>query len=212
MEELEPRHRRRVHLRGGAAHPPEVARCCCRGRPTAEGEPEEDPRQELVERLLEYRRLKEAAQSLAEVDRLRLGIWTRKPQPLPGRPEDEERGDRPRRGLALRPAGRLQAGPRRATTASTRRRSSCQRRGLLGARAVRPAARRRSTPAGPFDLLADLRRRSCRAEAIAAFLAVLELARLNLVRIHQTESRRRPALPHDARAGATARPWRRSGG
>ena len=29
---------------------------------------------------------------------------------------------------------------------------------------------------------------SCRAEAIAAFLAVLELARLNLVRVHQTES------------------------
>ena len=38
----------------------------------------------------------------------------------------------------------------------------------------------------PFDLLLDLRDRSCRAEAIAAFLAVLELARLNLVRVHQT--------------------------
>lgn len=49
-----------------------------------EGEPEEDPRQELVERLLEYRKLKEAAQSLAELDRVRMGIWTRKPQPLPG--------------------------------------------------------------------------------------------------------------------------------
>ena len=34
----------------------------------------------------------------------------------------------------------------------------------------------------------DLRTRSCRAEAIAAFLAVLELARLNLIRVHQTES------------------------
>ena len=40
----------------------------------------------------------------------------------------------------------------------------------------------------PYDLLADLRGRSCRAEAIAAFLAVLELARLNLIRLHQTES------------------------
>ena len=40
----------------------------------------------------------------------------------------------------------------------------------------------------PFDLIDDLRSRSCRAEAIAAFLAVLELARLNLVRVHQTES------------------------
>jgi len=42
--------------------------------------------------------------------------------------------------------------------------------------------------ARPFDLLADLRGRSCRAEAISAFLAVLELARLNLVRVHQTAS------------------------
>src|SRR5262249_55103902 len=38
----------------------------------------------------------------------------------------------------------------------------------------------------PYDLVADLRRRSCRAEAISAFLAVLELARLNLIRVHQT--------------------------
>ncbi len=58
--------------------------------PGKENDPEEDPRQELVERLLEYRRLKEMAQSLAEVDRLRLGIWTRRPQPLPAAPEDEE--------------------------------------------------------------------------------------------------------------------------
>ena len=40
----------------------------------------------------------------------------------------------------------------------------------------------------PFDLVADLKSRSCRAEAISVFLAVLELARLNLVRIHQTEA------------------------
>ena len=38
----------------------------------------------------------------------------------------------------------------------------------------------------PYDLLDDLKRRSCRAEAISTFLAVLELARLNLVRLHQT--------------------------
>ncbi len=43
-------------------------------------------------------------------------------------------------------------------------------------------------PGRPFDLLDDLRGRSCRAEAISTFLAVLELARLSLVRVHQTES------------------------
>jgi chromatin segregation and condensation protein Rec8/ScpA/Scc1 (kleisin family) len=42
--------------------------------------------------------------------------------------------------------------------------------------------------ARPYDLLADLRGRSCRAEAISAFLAVLEMARLHLVRLHQAES------------------------
>src|ERR1700681_2805289 len=53
-------------------------------RPAAsEGEPEEDPRLDLVARLLEYRRWKEVAQSLAEVDRLRVGVGTRQPQPLP---------------------------------------------------------------------------------------------------------------------------------
>jgi chromatin segregation and condensation protein Rec8/ScpA/Scc1 (kleisin family) len=39
----------------------------------------------------------------------------------------------------------------------------------------------------PYDLLEDLEGRSCRGEVIAAFLAVLELARLSLVRLHQTE-------------------------
>jgi chromatin segregation and condensation protein Rec8/ScpA/Scc1 (kleisin family) len=43
-------------------------------------------------------------------------------------------------------------------------------------------------PGRPYDLLDDLRHRSCRAEAISAILAVLELARLALVRIHQSAS------------------------
>ena len=38
----------------------------------------------------------------------------------------------------------------------------------------------------PYDLIDDLRGLTCRAEAIAAFLAVLELARMLLVRVHQT--------------------------
>ncbi len=42
-------------------------------------------------------------------------------------------------------------------------------------------------PARPFDLIDDLRSLSSRGEVVAAFLAVLELARLHLVRLHQTE-------------------------
>ena len=39
----------------------------------------------------------------------------------------------------------------------------------------------------PFDLVDDLRTLSGRPEAIAAFLAVLEMSRLSLIRLHQTE-------------------------
>ncbi|HEX4960868.1 MAG TPA: segregation/condensation protein A [Thermoanaerobaculia bacterium] len=154
--------------------------------PRAEGEPEDDPRQELVERLLEYRRLKEVAQSFAEVDRLRLGIWTRRPQPLPAVPEDEEQqvdlGEVSLFDLmgalkqALRRYEKEHPPPLQLSLEEYSVRGQFDR--LLGA-----------LDAGrPFDLISDLKHRTCRAEAIAAFLAVLELARLNLVRIHQTEA------------------------
>ncbi|HEX3129606.1 MAG TPA: segregation/condensation protein A [Thermoanaerobaculia bacterium] len=154
--------------------------------PKAEGEPEEDPRQELVQRLLEYRRLKEIAQSFAEVDRMRMGIWTRKPQPLPQLPEDEEAtvdlGEVSLFDLmgALRQAlvryEKEHPPPLQLTLEAYSVRGQFDR--LLG---ILDAGR-------PFDLVEDLKTRSCRSEAIAAFLAVLELARLNLVRVHQTES------------------------
>src|SRR5450755_4741988 len=38
----------------------------------------EDPRQELVDRLLEYQRFKSVAESFAELDVLRMGMWSRK--------------------------------------------------------------------------------------------------------------------------------------
>jgi len=153
---------------------------------TKEGEPEEDPRQELVERLLEYRRLKEMAQSLAEVDRLRLGIWTRRPQPLPAAPEDEEQqvdlGEVSLFDLmgafkaALLRYEKEHPAPLQLSLEEYSVRGQFDR--LLG---ILDAGR-------PFALVSDLKDRSCRAEAIAVFLAVLELARLNLVRIHQTEA------------------------
>jgi len=151
----------------------------------AEGEPEEDPRQDLVERLLEYRRLKEVAQSFAEVDRLRMGIWTRQPQPLPAGPEEDQEVELGEISLfdllgALKQAlvryDKEHPPPLLLTSEAYSVRGQFDR--LLG-----------ELDAGhPFDLVADLKGRTCRAEAIAAFLAVLELARLNLVRIHQTES------------------------
>jgi segregation and condensation protein A len=144
----------------------------------------EDPRQELVERLLEYRRLKEAAQSLAEIDGIRHGVWTRPREPLPTPAgESIDLGEVSLFDLlgALREVvGRYERehpGPMHLQREDFHVRDQIER--LLGM-----LAKDR-----PYDLLEDLRGRSCRGEVVAAFLAVLELARLNLVRFHQTAAR-----------------------
>jgi segregation and condensation protein A len=141
----------------------------------------EDPRQELVERLLEYRRIREAAQSLAEIDGIRHGVWTRPPERLSA-PAGEtldlgEVSLFDLLGAFREVVGRYEREhplPMHLRREDFRVRDQFER--LLG-----HLARDR-----PHDLLEDLRERSCRAEVVAAFLAVLELARLNLVRFHQT--------------------------
>ena len=156
-------------------------------RPERPGEgPEEDPREELVQRLLEYRRIKEAAQSLAEVESLRRGIWTRA-APVPDLPREEgeeiDLGDVSLYDLLA---------ALKTTLARFEREHPPPFHMSRETYSVRDQVHRllRILDAGrPFDFVADLRARSCRAEAVAAFLALLELARLHLVRIHQTESR-----------------------
>ena len=152
----------------------------------ADGEPTpEDPRQELVARLLEYRKLKDAAQALAEVDRLRQGVWTR--QPSRWRPADDDAPELAMEEVSLfdllsafrevlERFDREHPQPMQVPAESFPVRRQFER--LLAA----------LEPGRPYDLLRDLRARSCRAEAISAFLAVLELARLGLVRIHQGTS------------------------
>ena len=50
----------------------------------------EDPRKELVDRLLEYQRFKAVAESFAELDVVRMGMWTRPRVPVPGADEPAE--------------------------------------------------------------------------------------------------------------------------
>ncbi|HEX7151048.1 MAG TPA: segregation/condensation protein A [Thermoanaerobaculia bacterium] len=50
----------------------------------------EDPRKELVDRLLEYQRYKAVAESFAEIDVLRMGVWPRPNVPIPGSDEPTE--------------------------------------------------------------------------------------------------------------------------
>ncbi|MEM7480266.1 MAG: segregation/condensation protein A [Acidobacteriota bacterium] len=146
---------------------------------------EGDPREELVQRLIEYQKLKEAAQSLAEVHQVRRGIWSRQPAPLRlVKDEDEEvdLGDLSLYDLvgALKTVfdrfERENPPPYRLSGESFSVKGQLQR--LMEA-----------IPRGrPFDFLDDLRSRSCRAEAVSAFLAVLEMARMNLARLHQTKA------------------------
>jgi segregation and condensation protein A len=159
---------------------------------SATGEPEEDPRQDLVARLLEYRRMKEVAQSFAEVDRVRLGIFTRKAPPpnfADTGDSEEPEGEEPQQvdlgevslfdllgalKQVLVRYDKEHPPPLQISSEAWSVRGQIDR--LLG-----------ELGAGrPYDFIEDLKHRSCRSEAIAAFLAILELARLNLVRIHQT--------------------------
>lgn len=144
---------------------------------------EEDPREELVERLLEYKKLKEAAQTMAERHALRQGIWTRAARP-PVDVEDDlidfsevsinhllgafknvlERFDRDHPPPYL------------------------VHREVFSVREQFERLLERLDPAKPLDFADDLRLRSGRGEVVAAFLAILELARLALVRIHQADN------------------------
>ena len=147
-------------------------------------EVEEDPRQDLVERLLEYRRLKEAAQTLAEVDSQRRGMWPRSSDEI----RKIAKEDTPELDLSevslfdllrtfkqvLERFDREHPEPILLPGEVFTLRQQIER--LLD---VLSAGR-------PYNLLDDLRCLSCRREAIAAFLAVLEMSRLHLVRLHQT--------------------------
>ena len=152
----------------------------------AEGnEIEDDPREELVQRLLEYRRLKEVAQSMAEVDRLRLGVWTRKAKPTWKAVDEEEEielGDVSLYDLL----GALK------TVLDRFDRENPEPMHLRGESfGIRPQFERLMgllKKGRAHDLAEDLRGLSCRGEAVAAFLAVLELVRLGLVRLHQSEA------------------------
>ena len=149
---------------------------------TAADDGSEDPRAELVQRLLEYQKMKAAAQTLAEVDVLRQGLWTRRPRELP----DAE----PEEGIDLGEVSLFDLlGALRQVLVRYEHEHPPPwhiRRETFSVRGQFERLLESLSPERPVDFLADLRTRSGRAEAVATFLAVLELARLRLVRVHQT--------------------------
>ncbi len=149
------------------------------------GEEPEDPRRDLIERLLEYQRLKEAAQTLAEVDDLRHGLWVRPPGLQAAEPGGDEAFD----------MGDLSLFDLLQVLRSVLKRHEEENPSPLAYRgetfSVRGQVERllhRFDGGRSFDLQDDLFALSSRAEAIACFLAVLEMARLNLVRLHSSGS------------------------
>ena len=147
---------------------------------------DEDPREDLVARLIEYRKLKEAASVLAEVDSVRAGIFPRKTDELKTIAKADNSGFdlgevslfdllRSFKGVLDR-YQREHPDPLHLQGETFSVRDQLER--LL-------ASLERSKP---YDLMDDLRCLSGRREAIAAFLAVLEMARMNLIRLHQTEN------------------------
>ena len=155
-------------------------------RTPREGNEEEgDLRAELIRRLLEYEQLREAADGFAETDSVRSGMWPRHVA-LPDLVEPEEREvDLEDVSLydllvAFREAfdryGRDHPEPLLLSGESYHVRDQIER--LL----------RRVERGRPLEVVDDLLSLSCRAEAIAAFLAILELSRMQLIRLHQTQA------------------------
>ncbi len=146
--------------------------------PRAPGEPEEDPRQDLARRLLEYERYKQAAESFHEIDALRAGLWSRPRTEIPKSPDGETlevslfdlidtfRQVTDRYRLAHPPALEIH-----------------HLRFSVGDKMTELVDRLESF--GVMPLLEFLGTMRFRAEAVTSFLACLELIRLGVVRVFQ---------------------------
>jgi segregation and condensation protein A len=153
----------------------------------SEGQPAEDPRAELVRRLLEYRKFKGVAETLHEMEAPRLGIWARPSVAAPGGPEeDAEEVDLSEVSLfylltLFKGALERYQLSHPAPLEIEHQKFSIREKMAAMLDHVRAAPGR-----VPFSEV--LRGLSGRAEAIAVFLAVLELLRLRFVRAFQPEA------------------------
>ncbi len=149
-----------------------------------DGTPAEDPRDELVRRLLEYRKYKGVAETLHEMEAQRLGLWARPPLRLETA-EEEEETDLSEvslfdlltlfRGVL----DRYQAQHPPALEIEHQKFSIREKMEEMLSRVMTATA-----PTPLSEVFATL---SGRPEAIAVFLAVLELLRLRIVRALQPE-------------------------
>ncbi len=141
----------------------------------------EDPRSELVARLLEYEKFKRAAESFHEIDTLRAGLWER-PEKPPKLSAEE--------GLATLEVslvdlvGSFRVALDRYRLAHPASIELEHPRFSIREKMIELLAR--SEEHGTLPLLEWLGTLRYRAEAITTFLAVLELTRLGVLRIFQS--------------------------
>ena len=150
---------------------------------TADGTPAEDPRDELVRRLLEYRKYKGVAETLHEMEAVRLGLWARPPARLEAagsEPEEADLSEVSLFDLLTFFKGALD----RYRAAHPPSLEIAHQKFSIKEKMENMLARVRG--GGAAVPLSDIfRSLSGRAEAIAVFLAVLELLRLRVVRARQ---------------------------
>jgi segregation and condensation protein A len=146
--------------------------------------PEDDPREGLVQRLREYQRMKEAARSLGEIHRHRLGMMARGDRDVKALRSSDEGGDE----LDM---GEVSLYDLLNAFHQVLRRHELENPQPLTVQGVRYSVREQITRflerlprRGRARLLTDeLALLANRREAIAAFLAVLEMARLRLLKL-----------------------------
>ena len=147
--------------------------------PTQE-DPEEDPREALVRRLLEHQKFKAAAELLHERETIRSAQWTRSDGPIA-----EIAGEAPEPEVEVDLFSLLSAF--RSVVERARQRPKVMLPGEhipIEARIEQLLARLSETEALGFeDLFADVQ---SRAGIIATFLAMLEMIRLKLIRVFQS--------------------------
>ncbi len=153
-------------------------------RDEAADESGEDPRAELVDRLIEYQKFKSVAETFAELDVVRMGVWSRPPTPAPGGASEPAEIDMSEVSLfdlidAFRTA--LVRYKRSHPQAIELKRSvhKVSDKMLEMMRALEERS--------PMRLLWFLEGRD-RGELVAIFLAILELVRLGALKLSQSEN------------------------
>ncbi|MGA7989914.1 MAG: segregation/condensation protein A [Thermoanaerobaculia bacterium] len=148
-----------------------------------DGTPREDPRDELVRRLIEYRKYKGVAETLHEMEAARLGLWSRPPTRLEATEAEAEETDLSE--VSLFDLLTFFKGTLERYRAAHPASMEIEHQRFSIKEKMEEMLSRVKAGGGPVPLSDVFRALSGRAEAIAVFLAVLELLRLRVVRARQ---------------------------